>query len=680
MDSSERRPKRVFFLTDDRKTVEGVSEPLAPEGIEIHRLFDLDSMDPAPGTGTGTVLVMDAGALPEGKDFAFMLSRADGLLGGRPVLVCIAQTGDVDSRLQALRAGAAAFYVSPVAIEDLSMRLLHLSGTPSAPYRVLVVDDQPVAALFAARVLERAGMRTRIVGDSLRVLDALETLRPDLVLMDLHMPGADGIELTTLIREHDALFATPVVFLSSEMDVELQIDALRVGGDDFVAKPVRADHLVESVRRCILSSRSRGRQGAGRDCGGLQRIICRSDFLKRLDSAIARGIPQKSGWGVLMIELRGPERDPKGIGKRAIDALFGRLSGLLRRHLHSPEYATRYRDNGFAVMAERESEGDLRGLARALRSALVKDAGPGAFRVSIGIGLFRPPADDALTVISRAEKACSLGRDDALGIGIYSPLVPAGGDSERDAHLIAMIGEALRSEGFHLMYQPIMALRRRGGERYETRLRLKDRDGEYVPVFDFLRAARSGGLMPAIDRWVLVRALDVLREQRNAHRHLRFFIHQRLESLREGDWLPWFRDQIAERDLIRQRPVLQFQQEDLAANRELASVRIRELGRLGIKACVDHAEDDPQALDLFAELDVSMIRLNLGTIAAMKASHLTELVGRIHALGASVIVAGIEHPQTIAHVWCCGVDFVQGNFLQLPSEELSFDFRELALT
>jgi EAL domain-containing protein (putative c-di-GMP-specific phosphodiesterase class I) len=63
----------------------------------------------------------------------------------------------------------------------------------------------------------------------------------------------------------------------------------------------------------------------------------------------------------------------------------------------------------------------------------------------------------------------------------------------------------------------------------------------------------------------------------------------------------------------------------------------------------------------------------------MEAVHLTRLATRMHEIGSAVIVAQIEQPQTIARVWSCGIDFIQGNFLQLPSEELSFDFSESAL-
>ena len=554
MESKEPRPNRVCFLSEDVETVAQVSERLAEEGVEVLAFPDVGALSAGMGPPAESILVLDTGVLPPEQDIPRFLHHIDGLMGGRPLLVCVAHAKDIELRLQALRAGAEAFFASPVAIDELSARLLALSGARGRPrYRVLVVDDQPVAAVFAARVLRKAGMEVHVVGDALQVLDTLEELRPDLVLMDLHMPGADGIEITTLIRQHDGLYDTPVIFLSSEMDSGRQMDALRVGGDDFLAKPVRPKQLVDTVQRRVRAYRS-------------------------------------------------------------------------RKERHRAGYA-------------RDSK------------------------------------------ISRGEKSCTLARaEGGGGIGRCFPSIPAGFGSKNEAQLVAMVEDALRGGGLHLMHQPIMALRGLTGERYDTTLRLKSRDGEYVPAFEFLSAAKRGGLMPAIDRWVMEQALDELKQQRHDHPRLRFFVHQTMETLRAADWLPWLRDQISVRDLIKQRPILQIQHRDLTDHKELADARFPDLHRLGIKTCLNAAADVPGVSGLIEDLGISLVRLPLQTVASMEPEALADFVADLHTLGSQVIVARIEQPQAIARAWRCGVDFIQGNFLQLPSQDLSFDFNESTLT
>jgi CheY-like chemotaxis protein len=66
------------------------------------------------------------------------------------------------------------------------------------------------------------------------VLESLKSLKPDLILIDLHMPLANGAELTALIREHPAFTYLPIVFLSGENDPDVRFDAINSGGDDFL--------------------------------------------------------------------------------------------------------------------------------------------------------------------------------------------------------------------------------------------------------------------------------------------------------------------------------------------------------------------------------------------------------------------------------------------------------------
>src|SRR5690625_4203094 len=127
------------------------------------------------------------------------------------------------------------------------------SGEP--PYRVLVVEDDRSQALFAESVLAGAGIDAQAVSDPEQVMATLESLRPDLVLMDLHMPAIDGAELTDMIRSQPALAHIPIVFLTGDPDPERQFEVLEIGADDFLTKPVRPRHLIAAVENRIMRSR-----------------------------------------------------------------------------------------------------------------------------------------------------------------------------------------------------------------------------------------------------------------------------------------------------------------------------------------------------------------------------------------------------------------------------------------
>ena len=123
------------------------------------------------------------------------------------------------------------------------------------PYRVLVVEDDRSQAVFASAILRGAGMLAEVLAAPDGMIDALQRFRPDVVLMDLHMPGASGTALTSQIREHPRFGHVPVVFLTGDQDPERQVEALEHGGDDYLLKPVRPRHLIAAIRNRAARAR-----------------------------------------------------------------------------------------------------------------------------------------------------------------------------------------------------------------------------------------------------------------------------------------------------------------------------------------------------------------------------------------------------------------------------------------
>ena len=216
------------------------------------------------------------------------------------------------------------------------------------------------------------------------------------------------------------------------------------------------------------------------------------------------------------------------------------------------------------------------------------------------------------------------------------------------------------------MYQPMVAMQRRTGERFEAVLRLRARDGEMIPPFDFLPVAAQFGLMPSIDRWVLTRALDDIKTYRTHRPALSLMVRQTMATLAADDWIDWVREGIASRDLIQHRPMLMFEVADVAANLDLAKKRFDELQRLRIDLCLNQMDDSPQPPGRSSDLSVGRWCGCTARSSHSQTAALKTLIVAIHLRGAQVIATGIEDPQAIARAWDCGVDFIQGNFIQAP--------------
>ena len=111
---------------------------------------------------------------------------------------------------------------------------------------VLVVDDEPTIAEVVSRYLERAGYETHIAADGNGAIDAAAAHRPDLVVLDLMLPGIDGLEVMRRLREHDRA-RPPVILLTAKGEESDRVIGLRLGADDYVVKPFSPAELVARV-------------------------------------------------------------------------------------------------------------------------------------------------------------------------------------------------------------------------------------------------------------------------------------------------------------------------------------------------------------------------------------------------------------------------------------------------
>ncbi|MDX6691566.1 MAG: hypothetical protein QOG15_3023 [Solirubrobacteraceae bacterium] len=112
--------------------------------------------------------------------------------------------------------------------------------------RVLVVDDEPTIAEIVARYLERSHYETRIAADGHAALAHASTWHPDLVVLDLMLPGIDGLEVMRLLREAGGP-RVAIILLTAKGEESDRIDGLRLGADDYVVKPFSPAELVARV-------------------------------------------------------------------------------------------------------------------------------------------------------------------------------------------------------------------------------------------------------------------------------------------------------------------------------------------------------------------------------------------------------------------------------------------------
>jgi DNA-binding response OmpR family regulator len=116
---------------------------------------------------------------------------------------------------------------------------------------ILVVDDEIGALTLIGIMLERGGFDVLKARDAQAALGVLEETVPDLIILDVMMPGMNGIELCQVIRKSEATNKTPVLILSARGDAESIIKGIEAGANDYLPKPILHHDLVSKVRSML---------------------------------------------------------------------------------------------------------------------------------------------------------------------------------------------------------------------------------------------------------------------------------------------------------------------------------------------------------------------------------------------------------------------------------------------
>ena len=561
---------------------------------------------------------------------------------------------------------------------------LHPSASdPAGPYRILIAEDDLSQAQFAEGVLQGTGMLTLIVGESSGVIDALEQFRPDLVLMDLHMPGLDGIAITQLIRAHDEFLHTPIVFLTGDPDPDRQFEVLAGGADDFLNKPIRPRHLVAAVQSRVQRARKLGQTRSKRpepsaDSG----LLPRSYLIEQLGEDLQRS----AGTGALLfIEIAGAARLRERYGYAAYE---GFMVSAGRTFVELAEAATvaRLNDTAFLVLAPTLATNQVEDFARCLRDGLADrtfgtDEQAVRLRVAVGVADFSHAFSDVGAALDAAEQALRAARTFSTGFSRYAPA--PGAAPARNLAIGDVVREAFAEDRLELAYQPIVAVSGGDDAQYQTLLRLRNHDGVLQSAGQFLPALEDTELLHDIDRWVLQEAVTTLQRRRDEHRPIRLFVSQSPRSLSRPASADGLLEAIAAHGIEGTSLVIDLRLSDALIHTVTLLQFCQRLMASGVQFCLSQYEHSDEAKSLLAQLPLGYLRLSSRYSDANAAPALRDemrsVIDYAHRLGLQVIGHQIEEPQAAATLWMSGIDYIQGNLVQGASDDLEFDFQSAVL-
>jgi diguanylate cyclase (GGDEF)-like protein len=338
----------IYLISDDTSLADELALQLDHFGYRVEVFSGTGGVETAVEAQRPDAFIADID-LPEGDVAGVeLLGDLQKRYGPDLPVVFISSHNDFRTRLAAVRAGGEAFFVKPLEVVPLIDRLDHLTRSEvTAPYRILSGDDDPELAAHYALVLGRAGMEVRSVTKPEEVMAELADFKPELVLMDVYMPSCSGLELAKLIRQQEAYLGIPIVFLSSETSLIKQFSAMRMGGDDFLTKPIQDQHLVSSV--VVRAERAR-MLSALMVQDSLTGLLKHTMIKEQLDQELSRAKRTQTPLSFAMIDIDKFKLVNDRYGHMMGDRVIKSLSRLLLQRLRKTDRIGRYGGEEFAVV------------------------------------------------------------------------------------------------------------------------------------------------------------------------------------------------------------------------------------------------------------------------------------------------------------------------------------------
>jgi diguanylate cyclase (GGDEF)-like protein len=341
--------KLVYLVTNNSTFAQYVSQQTFHFGYKIQHVPDLKSL-PALLSDQNSVAVLvdiptDPGPNPE-NDVLIQITRYN---PSNHHLIFLSEIDDQVVRLNALRAGGIAFFTKPLNIVNLIDKLdsLYRSTAAQQQAKVLIIEEQSPVASYYQMILKMSGIDAQIARSPRSVLEEMRDFHPDLILMNSFLPEINAADLARVIRQINDYLSIPIIFMSNEDDFGKRIEALDLGGEDFLIKPIKASHLMAVVRSRIDRSKIL-RSYMLRD--SLTNLLNHTAFRNVLSHEVKRCQRQKAGLALAMLDIDNFKSVNDTYGHAVGDSAIKGLARLLQQRLRKSDLIGRYGGDEFVAL------------------------------------------------------------------------------------------------------------------------------------------------------------------------------------------------------------------------------------------------------------------------------------------------------------------------------------------
>jgi diguanylate cyclase (GGDEF)-like protein len=678
--------RRVFMLVDAEQKAVSVNirelqVALAKQQLALEVFAEGDSLVEALSAQTPAVLICEAALMPAMSELLDVIEKEQPGLSMRVPLLALNQQVSAARRLAAALGWADSYLEAP-SLQQVAETIIELAAPRSeATYQVLIVDDDRQQAMFCAGVLKRKGMQVVSALSAEEALVALTTMRPDLVLMDLYLPGLNGMELTAILRQRSDSLLLPIVFLSGEQDAQKRFDALNIGGDDYLTKPIRPRHLATAVASRIRRVRAlRAQLSEARQPTDAQGLYRRAAFFELLQQQAERS-PNDSQV-LLFIALDHAASLARQLGVFGQNMLEQTICARFAEVIEGADALTSLGGFEYALLVNRADNERLNRLAEALRQSISMRAVAiqgDELALSISIGVIeqieaKGSAERWLTMAQMGAQRSQQRGGNRIERGLYE--LPRAG-AARQKVIEELLLQAPNRNNTQWEYQPVVPLRGQVLSQYVQHLRLRGNtvSTSMLPRGEYIELAERLNVIDRLDRFACQNAIQTIADSARFGSPTRLTVSLSAQTL-GNEFINVLRHELT---LVTMDPSLltiELDLHELELDFAHLQKKVDSLQNLGISIGISLSLMRPKVQAMLQKLKADSIKVHASLLTNDSTQELLTLLAPLRER-AALTVKDVANQEALAGLWQHSVDYAQTSLLGGPRAQLDFQFAAL---
>jgi diguanylate cyclase (GGDEF)-like protein len=557
---------------------------------------------------------------------------------------------------------------------------------------VMMIDDDPITLDVIQAFLGEAGYHNILtLNQPADAIDTIRNVQPDVVLLDLLMPGVSGFDILRSMRLEEELRFTPVIMLTAASDAETKLQALELGATDFLAKPVDPSELSLRLRNTLAFKAYRDRLAY---YDSLTDLPNRRSFIGQLSMALQEIEEEGGKLAVLHIDLDRFKQinDTLGysLGDNLLKAVAQRLTHALRNcekscdvKMHSQSYLARFSGDEFTVLLLGLLDVGLAvQLSRMIASALHEPFRIGGHELfmsaSIGIAVTPGDGNDAVTLLKHADIAMHAAKQQGRNtFEFYSSELNV--RAMERLTLENSLRRAVERNELVLHYQPQIEVASGRIVGVEALMRWRHPELGLLPPGSFIPLAEETGLIRELGEWALFEACrQLVTWGRGGRPPLTVSVNVATPQFIRGGFPETVRRALDETGLAPELLVLELTESLLMNQTEQAIDLMHQVKALGVQLSLDDFGTGYSSFSYIKRLPLDELKIDRSFVMDMASSPesaaiVAAILALADGLGLKIVAEGVETEVQLAHLAARACHYYQGYYYSppVPPEEIA---------